>query len=210
VLQHEQKEESSQQGSSILSLLVEQLRDMRRENQYLHKSLRKLNSRQKKFKRRIGDVEEENRRLLSLVAERHESTTLRTRISQGPFSQPIDPSLYSGGSSILPPRLQAIKQLLPFLGEYDLRAAEVAIDDLRCVDPPLLMARSSLDVAHTNIARNAHRTNDNSKPFAAFMMIEDRDAWPRFLYASPSYCRLFGYDQVCFSLPFSLSVVLAV
>lgn len=165
VLQHvEQKEESSQQGSSILSLLVEQLRDMRRENQYLHKSLRKLNSRQKKFKRRISDVEEENRRLLSLVAERHESTTLRTRISQGPFSQPIDPSLYSGGSSMLPPRLQAIKQLLPFLGDYDLRAAEVAIDDL-------------------------------SKPFAAFMMIEDRDAWPRFLYASPSYCRLFGYDQ---------------
>jgi hypothetical protein len=139
VLQHEeQKEESSQQGSSILSLLVEQLRDMRRENQYLHKSLRKLNSRQKKFKRRISDVEEENRRLLSLVAERHESTTLRTRISQGPFSQPIGPSLYSGGSSMLPPRLQAIKQLLPFLGDYDLRAAEVAIDDLRCVDPPLV------------------------------------------------------------------------
>jgi hypothetical protein len=175
---------------------------MRRENQYLHKSLRKLNSRQKKFKRRIGDVEEENRRLLSLVAERHESTTLRTRISQGPFSQPIDPSLYSGGSSILPPRLQAIKQLLPFLGEYDLRAAEVAIDDLRCVDPLLLMVAGEVRPGCCShnliIARNAHHTNDNSKPFAAFMMIEDRDAWPRFLYASPSYCRLFGYDQVCF------------
>jgi hypothetical protein len=129
--QQQQQQEESNQGS-VISLVLAELRDLRRENQHLIKGVRKLNSRQKKFKLRLGSVEEENQRLLSLTAGEYESATLRTRLPQGPFSQPIDPS--SSGYAY-PPRLSALRQLLPFLDMYDLQT--VPIDDLRCVRPLL-------------------------------------------------------------------------
>lgn len=156
-------------AGTVLSLLAEQMRDMRRENRHLREEVRTLNSLHKRAEHRIEEIQEENRsnmeRILNLLAAQQTAVALRQHIPQTPFSQPIDPvSLLSHSQ---PPRMRAITHILPFLSDYDLRSQPVVIDDL-------------------------------SKPFAAYSVNEPSTVGemdpPVFIYASPAFCHITGFD----------------
>ncbi len=122
-------------SGTVLSLLAEQMRDMRRENRHLREEVRTLNSLHKRAEHRIEEIQEENKsnmeRILNLLAAQQTAVGLHQHIPQTPFSQPIDPvSLLSHSQ---PPRMRAITHILPFLSDYDLRSQPVVIDDLSCV-----------------------------------------------------------------------------
>jgi hypothetical protein len=125
-------------SGAILSLMVDQMRDMRRENRQLREDVRSLNSLHKRAEHRIEEIQEENRlnmeRILGLLATQQATASLHYRIPQTPFSQPIDPiSLLSRSETALPPRVRAITHILPFLADYDLMTkGPVVIDDLTC------------------------------------------------------------------------------
>lgn len=113
---------------NVLAMLIDQLREVRQENKALHEGMHKMNSRYCKFKRRMEVIESENQRLFSLLSQRDESEMLRKRIPQGPFSQPLDTR---SSQESISPHLIALTRILPFLKEYSLWSAGVAVEDLR-------------------------------------------------------------------------------
>lgn len=189
-------------SGTVLSLLAEQMRDMRRENRHLREEVRTLNSLHKRAEHRIEEIQEENRsnmeRILNLLAAQQTAVGLHQHIPQTPFSQPIDPvSLLSHSQ---PPRMRAITHILPFLSDYDLRSQPVVIDDLSCVPHSSACRARSLDGGGHELTFLPVYARGFSKPFAAYSVNEpntlgDMDP-PVFIYASPAFCHVTGFDLV--------------
>jgi uncharacterized protein YdiU (UPF0061 family) len=129
---HQQQQQDAGLPTSLLTMLVEQMRDLRKENRLLLDRVTSLQNQQTVFEQQMDTVREGAQAnaawMLDQLARRHESITLHARMSQDMFSQPIEPHFAS--------RWAALTRILPFLTHYDL-PQELIIDDLRSAHPCL-------------------------------------------------------------------------
>lgn len=122
---HQQQQQDAGLPTSLLTMLVEQMRDLRKENRLLLDRVTSLQNQQTVFEQQMDAVREGAQAnaawMLDQLARRHESITLHARMSQDMFSQPIEPHFAS--------RWAALTRIMPFLTHYDL-PQELIIDDL--------------------------------------------------------------------------------
>lgn len=121
----------------LLSMLVEQLRDMRRENQQLREEIRSLSNLQKVSERRVEELQEENqanmKRIVSMLTANQRDSP---QFGSIPVTQSLDPNDFFSTSATSDSQTSythpaSSVQILPFLREYESIDAPLVLDDLR-------------------------------------------------------------------------------
>jgi hypothetical protein len=111
----------------VLSLLVDQVRGLHKENRRLVDRVTSLQNQQNVFEQQMDALRAEHRTterwLMDQLAALQEQSTLRVRMPSDLLSQPIEPR-----SNM---HLSALTRILPFLADYDLRSQELLITDFR-------------------------------------------------------------------------------
>jgi hypothetical protein len=172
--------------TTLLSLLIEQVRGLRKENHLLVERMMSLQNQQTVFERQMDAVRSDQKSstawLMDQLAALEASRTMQVRMQPDLLMQPIEP-----GSGM---HLSAIKHILPFLAAYDLSATELVVNDLRyaTVLSQCSHVHDELIIVHAGTDR---------KPFSANSVHKDgRGIRMNYTYVSPAYIELVGYDSV--------------
>ncbi|ELR23992.1 fungal Zn(2)-Cys(6) binuclear cluster domain containing protein [Acanthamoeba castellanii str. Neff] len=173
-----QKQEQDSQGlRSLLMLVVDQMREMRRENERLHDTIAQLCTTQKETERRLARMEQDYQPSSSRRHAWSWSSTRRATTTP----QPTDLTTTSAQSSSWCVGVPHVAAAAPTTSRAEVeRFIAQTLPFLRAFDQSSLIIR------------------DLQRPFVVMHMNEVEtldDLMPIIVYASPSLCSLLGYNS---------------